>query len=94
MQKADLNRKLEPIYRILYCGHCKEVWQMRGKLTVKGKVVSREFTCPSCLNLAKVDFMTEPTNAAIQPRKDKRPMFYDSGLIQLNKKLLEEQPHG
>lgn len=66
---ADLTKPLSPIYRIIYCGHCKHTWQMRGRLTVRGKGVIRVFTCPSCRKIAKRDYMTQPTYAAIDTRQ-------------------------
>lgn len=91
MKPADLSKPLEPIYRILYCGHCKRNWQMRGRLGVRGQTVTRVFTCPYCLKIAKRDYMTRPTYRAIETRKHNEPQFYNSEAVKFNKMLLEQE---
>lgn len=89
-KRADLSKALEPIYRVIYCGNCKGTWQMRGYLKVAGKKLHRTFTCPACLKVAKRDYYTEPTYAAIETRKNFEPiLFYSDEIREQNKMLLE-----
>jgi hypothetical protein len=78
------------VYRIHYCGNCKSTWQMKGEVSMNGSRVTRRFTCPSCRKLAKIDYLTNPSLRALESRKDREPMFYDSRMVQLNKELLEQ----
>lgn len=76
------------VYRILYCGHCKQNWQMRGTVERIEKTIKRTFFCPSCEKPVKVDWITNPGPRALESRKEKEPMWYDSEAVKFNKKLL------
>lgn len=87
-RKADLSQPLADIYRILYCGSCKSIWQMRGKLKVLKRGLKRSFTCPNCKELCKIDWFKNPSTMAIETRLNHYPQFYNDDLIEYNKALL------
>lgn len=89
---ANLSKPLADIFRILYCGHCKNVWQMRGSLKIKGSIVERTFECPYCGELVKKDWIKNPTRMAIEPRDYTYPMWNDPEQIKFNRGLLGLDP--
>lgn len=91
MGKADLTQPLQPIYRIVYCGNCKNPWRMRGRLKVLKRGLKRTFTCPYCHKLARQDWFEEPTNRAIEVRENAGVGYsFDSEHWELNRVLLEQ----
>jgi hypothetical protein len=87
-KSADLSKPLHDIYRILYCGFCKQVWQMRGTMSVKGNVVERMFDCPYCGEIVKIDYIKNPTRMAIDTKEWTYPMWNNSEAIRFNRQLL------
>lgn len=85
---ADLSKPLSPIFRIIYCGHCKETYQMRGDLEVVDGGVLRTFHCPSCTRFVKSDFITNPSTKVVDTREHYRPYYWDKEFWKFNKKLL------
>lgn len=89
LRPADLT-KLEPIYRIIYCGSCRDTWQMKGVIKVRGKTISRKFTCPSCGRVAKIDYIHNPSYRCVDTREHYMPWYYSEDKWTANKQMLEQ----
>lgn len=84
--------KLSDIFRILYCGSCKQVWQMRGTLKRRGERVQRDFECPYCGEPVKRDYFKNPSIRALDPKEYTYPMWNNAEDIKFNRELLGLDP--
>lgn len=89
-RRADLSKPLEPILRVIYCGHCKSTWRMKGLISIRGKGIIRTFKCPSCQKIAKRDYFDNPSYMAVTT-SDSIPIlwYYNPEFKEYNQSLLE-----